>query len=1055
MRILTVASACLAVCTATPSTADVNDVLKGLMILNEIQKYSQQQAAPTAPQQQTTAPKRQATAPKRQTTRSTEPSTQATDRNTVREIQSRLAGLGYDPGPVDGLMGRRTSDAIRRFEAESGLTVTGLPNIAVLIALRGSATQADSSAVGGVSPSFDCALAGSATEMAICASPDLAAADAEMASLFSKVRSELGSADEETLRNDQRSFLIKRDACGGNQNCLLDQMTARNTVLRDTLSLLGGRHADAASIEADTHRTAATEDLDRPLIFLTGQFVPREEARNLGQVQNREAALAEYAADPAVIENEDFLLRLIGLLPNEEIDAILARVYPAGLPDGLRNNIEAARRSPSAGGAIGFTLSAKNMMDEFDRYHFLKLAQASVEHRFPIETLPRERQVRIVCPVSLGEYDFDNQAFDTVSGNCDRGRLASMGSNASWRVEHEVPPAVVAMEPDAARQFREHLEGGRRALVSVDATLVVEDDNGKQRHMIRTEGLPLLHPADDLSTVLYRFERPAPVVQAAPDTTRPAAIDATQQELVRVPAAIFALALEPDLLNEEEWLRLTERQIEYDQMRTGPAVFSPAEVANRQPEFAAPELVNRYRTVVAEMLSALEPSAVIRLELLPDWLAYRNGRLTGGPDWGYIREIPPLDHPVALTLRAQTGSASVTGDQGLQQAFNVGALPDSLSGDLPRMLRSVYLGFDKIPRIPEIEMTPKEAEALFLRKNCQAEERALADLLSQSARPTDIIAARDMWVACGEIAGGLPENFVIEIGVGFEGAARSGDASILAGKIVGAELFDLSGARFAALSPDDFPSAPIPKPSVDAPTDTLSAEPMEAPDVPNVAEADILGLRLGMPLPEAERAVRDHYGETLAVLKRDGSPESAELFRDSLHLAGPSGETIALYYNDARPEAGLIGVTRILPLPGQRAREGEYRSLIGEKYGLPADELGAPESMIAVPASASRECLPRFPTNLTRGSAPSMTDEDWLEGSRDVVEPQTFQKILSMPSIPVLVERLSECAPSLQVKFHGTNDDLEIMTWLVDMKAAVAAASVEADTPAPAVTTKF
>ena len=204
--------------------------------------------------------------------------------------------------------------------------------------------------------------------------------------------------------------------------------------------------------------------------------------------------------------------------------------------------------------------------------------------------------------------------------------------------------------------------------------------------------------------------------------------------------------------------------------------------------------------------------------------------------------------------------------------------------------------------------------------------------------------------------------------------------------------------------------------------------------------------------------MRDHFGETLAVLKRDGSPEAAEVFRRSLNFAGSSGETIALYYNDERPQAGLIGVTRILPLPGQRAREEEYRKLVGEKYGLPADELGASGSMIAVPASASRECLPRFPTNLTRGSAPQMTDEDWLEGSREEVEPQTFQRILSMPSMPVLVEGLLECAPTLQVKFHGTNDDLEILTWLVDMKAAGASATVEAEVPAEnigTVETKF
>ncbi|WP_179131178.1 peptidoglycan-binding protein, partial [Candidatus Entotheonella palauensis] len=40
-------------------------------------------------------------------------------------IQRRLADQGFDPGPVDGLMGPRTKKAIRRFQRQNGLTVSG------------------------------------------------------------------------------------------------------------------------------------------------------------------------------------------------------------------------------------------------------------------------------------------------------------------------------------------------------------------------------------------------------------------------------------------------------------------------------------------------------------------------------------------------------------------------------------------------------------------------------------------------------------------------------------------------------------------------------------------------------------------------------------------------------------------------------------------------------------------------------------------------------------------------------------------------------------------
>ena len=43
----------------------------------------------------------------------------------VREVQARLAILGFDPGPADGAAGPRTSTAVRRFEEATGRPPTG------------------------------------------------------------------------------------------------------------------------------------------------------------------------------------------------------------------------------------------------------------------------------------------------------------------------------------------------------------------------------------------------------------------------------------------------------------------------------------------------------------------------------------------------------------------------------------------------------------------------------------------------------------------------------------------------------------------------------------------------------------------------------------------------------------------------------------------------------------------------------------------------------------------------------------------------------------------
>ncbi len=49
------------------------------------------------------------------------------DRQLVSNIQHSLHRLGYDPGPVDGAYGPKTADAIRTYEYNNKLQVTGQP----------------------------------------------------------------------------------------------------------------------------------------------------------------------------------------------------------------------------------------------------------------------------------------------------------------------------------------------------------------------------------------------------------------------------------------------------------------------------------------------------------------------------------------------------------------------------------------------------------------------------------------------------------------------------------------------------------------------------------------------------------------------------------------------------------------------------------------------------------------------------------------------------------------------------------------------------------------
>ena len=64
-----------------------------------------------------------------------------TDSERITEIQTRLTELGYEPGPVDGVMGSRTRGAIEAFERDIGREPAGQPSNYIVAALRLASLQ--------------------------------------------------------------------------------------------------------------------------------------------------------------------------------------------------------------------------------------------------------------------------------------------------------------------------------------------------------------------------------------------------------------------------------------------------------------------------------------------------------------------------------------------------------------------------------------------------------------------------------------------------------------------------------------------------------------------------------------------------------------------------------------------------------------------------------------------------------------------------------------------------------------------------------------------------
>lgn len=62
-------------------------------------------------------------------------------RMTIKQVQQLLDYLGYDPGTVDGVDGRQTQAAVRRFQGAEGLTVDGIAGEQTQIRLKDAVWQ--------------------------------------------------------------------------------------------------------------------------------------------------------------------------------------------------------------------------------------------------------------------------------------------------------------------------------------------------------------------------------------------------------------------------------------------------------------------------------------------------------------------------------------------------------------------------------------------------------------------------------------------------------------------------------------------------------------------------------------------------------------------------------------------------------------------------------------------------------------------------------------------------------------------------------------------------
>jgi len=101
----------------------------------------------------------------------------------------------------------------------------------IVIAVLASALWTASQGSAGP-PSFDCAMASTPTEHAICASAELSQLDSQLAAACGAARAAASPAGRQQIRAAQIDWIGQRDACGSNAACLADRMQQRLSKLQ-------------------------------------------------------------------------------------------------------------------------------------------------------------------------------------------------------------------------------------------------------------------------------------------------------------------------------------------------------------------------------------------------------------------------------------------------------------------------------------------------------------------------------------------------------------------------------------------------------------------------------------------------------------------------------------------------------------------------------------------------------------------------------------------------------------------------------------------------------
>jgi len=324
---------------------------------------------------------------------------------------------------------------------------------------------------------------------------------------------------------------------------------------------------------------------------------------------------------------------------------------------------------------------------------------------------------------------------------------------------------------------------------------------------LRVEGVRLYANADtqdllrDFGTLGGDEAEPAPKPAPAPQT-----VEGRVSPFV-LAMKLAPEAIDEDLLTLMVRRQIEREQVQLqigEEREPGLDFFRADEIEGRVPQFAAQELRDVFLERVRQRLERVSQNLSFAVEQRLGALKYDTGRISThsntGTDLGYLMTMRTLVERQKLEL-PPLGARQVSNVPVLEGTVPAEGLPGSVTAQDLRP--QPYLALDRRIEVPPLEIDRATAETFWQRPSCETNRLTLMQQgMSEDEARDAVQECYDRLRAYGS-----RPVFRLEVDIEVEDVAFFEQVSVIKARVTRATLRDPHGRRVRTLAPDDFPPA--------------------------------------------------------------------------------------------------------------------------------------------------------------------------------------------------------------------------------------------------------